>query len=303
MKTIGLIFGILLQSLITSAQVWAPAGATWHYDWIEMAVDGYAKISFVNDSVVGGRAYKVLKVEQHTYNWITGTFTNAVLGYEYTYLDNNVVYYYRYGQFFKLYDFNSVAGSSWTVAGWDQNNPCDSLGSVVVDSTGTTAINGFSLKYLKVSPGPNSEWEFMDRIIERIGSLGYMFPGPNCVIDIPGPGQLRCYYDDAFGLYKRSGFPPTCDFIVGVDDLSNDNNRLKIYPVPATTAITAEISKPVNGKVTIVISDIAGRTVKSLQTEGTRPIIDIKDLAEGLYLIKLMSSEGISYSRMIKKTP
>jgi len=290
----------LLQGLITNAQVWAPLGATWYYDWVEMAVDGYAKIRYVNDSVVGGKLCKILQVEQHTYNWTTQTFTHAIIGHEYTYLENNIVYYHRYGQFYTLYDFNSGTGSSWIVAGWDQNNPFDSLGSIVVDSTGTTIINSLPLKYLKVSPGPNSEWEYMDMIIERIGSLGYMFPGPNCVVDIPGPGELRCYYDDSFGLYRRAGFPPNCDFIIGVNDVSKENNRHKIYPVPASTVITAEINKPINGKTVIQVSDISGNLLKNIETVESKLEININDLRTGIYFVKIISEDGVKTLKMIK---
>jgi len=133
MKKILLFVLLMLTTLANKAQVWAPSGATWHYDWIEMAVDGYAAIQYINDSTVGGKVCKVLRIERHTYNWITHTYSNSVLGYEYTYLENNIVYYYRYGQFFKLYDFSANAGNSWEVAGWEQGSPCDSTGSIVVD--------------------------------------------------------------------------------------------------------------------------------------------------------------------------
>ncbi len=302
MKTFYLVLVFLMQGLISNAQAWAPPGATWYYDWVEMAVDGYAQIRYVNDSVVGGKLCKILQVEQHTFDWTTQTFTDAVIGHEYTYLENNIVYYYRYGQFFKLYDFNSAAGSTWTVAGWEQNNPCDSLGSIVVDSTGTTIINSLPLKYLKVSPGSNSEWEFMDMIIERIGSLGYMFPGPNCVVDIPGPGQLRCYYDENFGLYRRSGFPPNCDFIIGVNDISKENNWLKIYPVPASTVITVEINKPINGKTVIQISDISGSILKNIETVELKLEININDLQTGIYFVKIVSEDGVKTFKMIKNS-
>ena len=302
MKKSILLCLVLLQSLITNAQVWAPLGATWYYDWVEMAVDGYAQIRYVNDSMVGGKLCKTLQVEQHTFNWITQTFTHAVIGQEYTYLENNIVYYYRYGQFYKLYDFNSGAGSYWIVAGWDQNNPCDSLGSIVVDSTGSIIINSFPLKYLRVSPGPYSEWEFMDKIIERIGSLGYMFPGPNCVVDIHGPGELRCYYDDSFGLYQRSGFPPNCDYIVGMNDISKENNWLKIYPVPAPTVITVEINKPIKGKIMIVISDTEGNIIRNIESAETKLAINIEDLPSGMYFAKVISGDDIKSVKIIKST-
>jgi hypothetical protein len=301
MKTILFSVLLLFASLLTKAQVWAPSGATWHYDWIEMAVDGYIKIQYINDSVVGGKLCKILQVERHTYNWTTQSYYNGVLGYEFTYYENNIVYYYRYGQFFTLYDFNSIGGSSWEVAGWEQNPPCDSTGLINVDSAGMTTINAFPLKYLKTSPGLNSNWEFYDKIIERIGSLGYMFPGPNCAIDIPGPGQLRCYYDDAFGLYQRSGFPPACDYIIGVDNKIPEGNLIKIYPVPASTFLTIEIDDRIQGKMTIELSDVYGKKIRHFETDQAKLVIRINEIGNGIYFIKATNQSGLIYTQKVIK--
>lgn len=302
MRTALLCLLFLAASFPAGAQVWAPAGAAWHYDWVEMATDGYAKIQYVTDSVVGGRLCKILKVEKHTYNWLTHTYSDGVLGYEYTFLENDVVYYYRYGRFFTLYDFSSAPGNSWEVAGWEQNNPCDSTGSIVIDSTGMTTLNSVSLKYLRVSPGQNSEWEFMDKILERIGSLGYMFPGPNCMVDIPGPGQLRCYYDDAFGLYQRPGFPPACDYITGTGNNHGSAGDVRIYPVPASSAVTVEFARHPGGVLRVAISDISGQKIKKIDTKKTKFDIDIDDLGEGIYLITITDQDGFTWHRKIIKS-
>ncbi|MEI6434873.1 MAG: T9SS type A sorting domain-containing protein [Bacteroidota bacterium] len=302
MKTILISVVLVFAALFGKSQVWAPPGATWHYDWVEMATDGFAKVQYVKDSIVGGKLCKVLKIEEHTYNWITQTYNNSVIGYEYTWLDNEVVYYYRYNQFFKLYDFNSISGSSWEVAGWNQNNPCDSAGSIIVDSTGTTTINSFSLKYLKVSPGQNSDWEFPDKIIERIGCLGYMFPLPNCIIDIPGPGQLRCYYDDEFGLYQLTGFPPSCDYIIGVDENRERKNDIKIYPVPTVSTFTFEMNRPEKGNLFIQIFDVLGNKIKEIETGKMKLVIDIQNFKEGVYFLVAIDQDGFIFSQKIIKT-
>lgn len=301
MKTYILFFALLFATLSASAQVWAPAGATWYYDWIEWATDGYAKIHYTTDSVVGGKLCKVLEIENHTYDWTTHTYHDGVLGYEYTYLENNIVYYYRFGHFYTLYDFSSAPGTTWSVAGWEQGFPCDSTGTVVLDSTGVTTINSFPLKYLKVSPGQNSGWEFMDKIIERIGCLGYMFPGPNCVIDIPGPGQLRCYSDNEFGLYQRPVFPPACDYIIGMDDRPRGFNEVNIYPVPASTAITVEVAGQFTGRLGIEISDITGIKIKSLDSEDAKTVIVTEDLPDGIYLLTITSRNGCKWNTKFVK--
>ena len=301
MKTVLISALFLIFSCSIKAQVWAPSGATWHYDWVEMATDGYAKVQYVFDSIVGGHLCKVLKIEKHTYNWITQNYDNSIIGYEYTYLDNSIVYYYRYDQFFKLYDFNSISGSSWEVAGWNQSNPCDSTGSIIVDSAGMTTINSFQLTFLKVSPGPNSEWEYMDKIIERIGCMGYMFPVPNCVVDIPGPGQLRCYYDNEFGLYQRPGFPSSCDYITGVEKIHPVSSHFKIYPIPTVSTITFEMNRQVEGEIFIDFFDILGNKIKEIETNKMKLVIDISNFDEGVYFVTVTNQSGFIWRQKIIK--
>jgi len=301
MKTLLLSLLLYFASSLTMAQVWAPSGATWHYDWAAMWYSGYVKIKYIGDTIVDGKSSKILIKERFTYDWVNHIYSNNVIGYEYTYLENNIVYYYRYGQFFKLYDFNSVANDSWKVAGWDLSHPCGDTAIVVVDSTGFTTINSISLRYLKVSPGPNSYWAFSsDTIIERIGSLGYMFPEPTCLVDVYEGGPLRCYYDDSFGLYER-GSAPACDYITGLADNHPERNFFKVYPVPATSIIILEFTRQVKGKMMIEIFDILGNKMKNIETDKVKLIIDVEDLKSGIYFISVTDQSGFIWKQKIIK--
>ncbi|MCK9423224.1 MAG: T9SS type A sorting domain-containing protein [Bacteroidales bacterium] len=304
MKTILLGLLLIFSSSIMQAQVWAPSGATWYYEWAAMWYSGYVKITYTGDTIVDGKSTKILKKERFTYDWVNHIYSTNLIGYEYTYLENNIVYYYRYGQFFKLYDFNSVANDSWLVAGWDLFHLCDDTATVVVDSTGFTTINSFSLKYLKVSPGQNSTWVFSsDPIIERIGSLGYMFPEPACVVDLYEGGTLRCYCDDSFGLYKR-GSSPACDYITGIEDDHPERNNFKVYPVPSNSIVILEFIRQVKGNMIIEIFDILGNRIKNLQTDRVKLIIDIGDLKSGIYFISVTDESGYALKqKIIKNTP
>ena len=304
MKTNFLFFLCLFAILSTEAQVWAPSGATWHYDWASMWYSGYVKVNYTGDTIVDGKSCKILKKERFTYDWVNHIYSNNVIGYEYTYLENNIVYYYRYGKFFKLYDFNSVTNDSWKVAGWDSSHPCGDTAIVVVDTIGLTMLNSFSLKYLTVSPNQNATWAFSsDTIIERIGSLGYMFPEPICVVDLYEGGALRCYYDDSFGLFER-GSAPACDYITGVEDYHQERNFFNVYPVPATSIITLEFTKHIIGKTMIEIFDILGNRMKAITTDKIKLIIDIEDLKSGIYFISVTDQIGFSMKqKIIKNVP
>lgn len=303
MKKILLSALFLGLALTASTQVWAPAGATWHYDYVNFWVEGYIQIQYVGDTTIAGKPCQVLKKEAHTYDWLNHTFSNSEMGYDYTYSENNIVYCYRFGQFFTLYDFNAVTGNTWQVPGWDGSwgSPCDTTGTVVVDSTGMTNINGFPLKYIWTSPAEGSGWSFYDKIVERIGHFGYMFPEPICIVDVFEGGPLRCYYDDEFGLYTRPGFDKPCDFIVGINDAQPRESAFSIYPIPAETFVTIDIKIPVKGSVVAEISDITGKIIKTIKTSGSKINFDISGLKDGLYFIRISDKDGvIGIQKMIK---
>ncbi|MEI6899259.1 MAG: T9SS type A sorting domain-containing protein [Bacteroidota bacterium] len=284
------------------AQVWAPTGATWHYDYAQMWVNGYVKIQYTGDTTIAGKVCKILKKELYTYNYMSNTYSSGVLGYEYTYMENSVVYYRRFGNFFKLYDFNATASNTWTVAGWDPP-VCDSTGTLVVDSTGMTSINGFSLKTLYTSQAPNNYWGFGSyEVIERIGSLGYMFPEPTCVVDISEGGPLRCYYDNTFGLYQRAGFPPACDYITGIDPVQSRDQMVKTYPIPTSSSITIDFSTMRKEIRNIELSDLLGNRLKMMHTEKQKVVMNVVDLKDGIYFIKISNDSGESQVRKIFKS-
>lgn len=301
MKTILLFLSLVCVSTIGMAQVWAPAGATWHYDYVNFWVTGYVEIQYTADTTIAGKSCKILTKKLHSYDFIQHTYSTSLIGYEYTYEENNVVYYYRYGQFFKLYDFNAMPGGSWVIAGWNSPQPCDSTAVVDVDSTGLTTINSVSLKVLKISPEQNATWAFSsDSILERIGSLGYMFPEPACVVDLFEGGALRCYYDNSFGLYER-GAAPNCEYITGIDKILPGNNNVKIYPVPVTSTLTIEMNKIKRGVVVIELSDLYGTQLRHFETEKPEFRFDISDLKDGIYFISITDQAGNSWNRKIIK--
>ena len=302
MKTILFFTLFFLGVAFTQAQVWAPAGATWHYDYAQMWVNGYVKIQYTGDTTIAGKVCKILKKELYTYDYLHNTYSNSLLGFEYTYLENSIVYYRRYGAFYKLYDFNATVSNTWTVAGWDPP-VCDSTGTVVVDSIGQTIINGFSLKFFVTSEAPNNYWGFgIYRVIERIGSQGYMFPEPSCVVDISEGGPLRCYYDDTFGLYQRPGFPPECDYITSIDPVQRQREEVKIYPIPTSSSIKIDFSSMRKETRSIVLSDLLGNLLKTMQTEKPKVVMDLSSLNEGLYFVRISNSSGATEVMKIVKS-
>lgn len=186
----------ILLFLNSSAQIWSPPGATWYYSYSSNLKEGYVEIKYIGDTIILGKGAKILQKKRYTYNF-PGVYDTTLIGYEYTLIENNIVYYFRFGQFYKLYDFNSFAGDKWVVAGYGLNGLCDTLQEIKVDSIGLTNINGFNLKYQRINT-KLTVWSLGSKLIERIGCIdSYMFPELNqCIVDLNEGGPLRCYYGE-----------------------------------------------------------------------------------------------------------
>jgi len=88
-------------------------------------------------------------------------------------------------------------------------------------------------------------------------------------------------------LVTNGGFE---EWVVGVDDIWNDENTLLIYPNPAQDAVNLKL--PGSAKF-IVISDMMGREVlriNSIAKDNYR--IEIKTLPEGIYLISAVQEDN-----------
>lgn len=208
-----LTFFFLIVSIDSAAQTWSPKGATWHYSVSAYGSEGYFKINYTGDTLIGSVTCKILKKTLYFQRFGSAKLETRHMGNEFTYSNANKVYYYRYGKFYILYDFKAKPGDSWVIAG--STPGCDSTSTVKVDSVGCTFVKKKSLTHLRVKalPSDSSTWDFDQKIIQVIGGTNYMFPQQRCnlLANEFSIGPLRCYQDDEGGLYKST--TTTCEYI------------------------------------------------------------------------------------------
>jgi hypothetical protein len=78
-----------------------------------------------------------------------------------------------------------------------------------------------------------------------------------------------------------------------------DNADISVYPNPSTGIVSIDLSQ-LQGQVTILISDINGRTLTSVDVleNEKKPMFDLSNNAKGIYLIKV-SNNGNEYTRKV----
>ncbi len=72
-------------------------------------------------------------------------------------------------------------------------------------------------------------------------------------------------------------------------------NKLKIYPIPAKNGITIDL----HGSKTIYIYDISGKQLLNIYSNTTLEYIDLTNFNQGIYIVKVISSEGIFTRKII----
>jgi photosystem II stability/assembly factor-like uncharacterized protein len=84
---------------------------------------------------------------------------------------------------------------------------------------------------------------------------------------------------------------------VSVVEQLSDSKSLKIYPNPASTAITIET--PVKGS--LVIHNTSGQQLLQQQITEPTTTIDISGLKSGVYVVKVVGEEGVQVGKMIRQ--
>ena len=81
-----------------------------------------------------------------------------------------------------------------------------------------------------------------------------------------------------------------------VEKINKDSKTVLLYPNPAAGIITVSVE----GSKTILIKDMMGRTVKTIETSGNQ--FSVSDLADGPYQISIQNEkvEMIARQRFIK---
>lgn len=120
-------------------------------------------------------------------------------------------------------------------------------------------------------------------------------PTQGAAYDVTGP----VYY--SFSTYKI--LPRDANDIVLVSQVGMQENQLeniKVYPNPASNFVTIESANQFNAN--ILILDTRGALVKQFNLTNTSERIDVSDLSNGIYHIRVISSEGlVQYKLVIQK--
>lgn len=269
---------------ITQAQPWCPPGATWHVSTASLASSGYVQYTYDGDTLVGGRMAQRITGTGYTIDYtVMPPDTFPVNGDRFTAVDNDVVFLWTSMsgtlEWDTLYWYGAVPGDKWFPAGTD--NACGpplAINMFQVVDTSTVMVGGYPLRQLNVMGGPSLT---PYPILERLGAPGAVFMEfPLCIVWEYGE-LLRCYSDQDLS-YVDPNWNYSCDSGVGIDE-EQAVYAISVHPTPGHDRFTLELPP---GRHTLLVTDLAGRTVHTGPVETGMPV-DASRWPAGTYVLRL----------------
>ena len=99
-----------------------------------------------------------------------------------------------------------------------------------------------------------------------------------------------------------NGFAITVEPVTAVNDYAGVS-ELRIYPNPVSNVLNINFFSEKSQPVTCTITDMSGRTVKSIQYQHNGGLfeekMEVNELAKGIYMLRIQTDEGCSVEKFI----
>ena len=305
MKRTILITTLIFLGIGLNSQTWIASNAKWTFDYWNVGEGGTYTFSYVNDTILLGKECETIKTIKYRYwedQYGNIHSSEIQLQNQYTYSSGDSVFHFYEGNFYLLYDFSASIGDSWIIAVND-NFPCNDTAIVQVINTGSVIINNMELRTITLETISNSAIGLTGICVEKFGNEPNNYPD-NSLGPFPGlqscPGFIvdhdmltfRCYWDDNFETYNPTDLE--CDYLTEISESSKSN--IKIYPNPTNGELIIENNEP----VFIELYNIYGQIIKQFDLQLSENKINISDLNNGIYIVKIIDQKSIII-KIVKK--
>lgn len=265
-------------------QYFAPIGARWYFDG---SANGQAPMGseyflyeVVGDTLLAGKFSRVVNI---TYS----SYFNGIQpwGEEYFYTENGKVFYYRYGKFNLLYDFQAVPGDTvWVTDPQIHALNVDTLSPMLVDSVTIEYFNSVPLKVFYTHSVDLFGLSYRGPVVENIGALDWFLPRGD-LLPPETEGPMRCYSDE---LFNFSWAPYPCDQNAFLDVGSEFPESLKVQK---TYSGNWHFSLPQSSIEAVEWMNLEGKT-KSVELPAGQSEFELELPKSGLYVVRVRTQYG-----------
>ena len=243
------------------------------------------------DTSVRDTLYKILltSFDSLSSNWtITGFIREDVNNKKVYYRPAKIPHDIREQEEYLLYDFDLKLKDTMKYK--------EDYFNIVVDTIDTLTYN--EIKYKRIKFNRRVEW------LEGIGDLnGLLSTNMSTPCASPKPKLLCSFSNDLLSYKMNSTEFDKCfyweDYVTSFSDLTTFQSLYDIYPNPADDKIMIHLLK--GDKFEMNIYNFQGQLIISEHNYSNYASVNIFDLHEGLYLIKLLNHSGVFSYKMIVK--
>ncbi len=313
MKLLQIICVMLLFSVLTQAQEFAPIGATWYHTNIEsftfFGYEGYVKTESVKDTIIQGHLCKKLTKTRYGSNGSENS-----IGDEYFYTSGDTVFNLSDNDtFYILYNWGAQVGDTWTTRTFDFFAQGGVETTIQVDNIGTTVISGETLRTLTVhtidslsiNPLSGSYMGFGEpnaRLTEKLGGSLYLFPQDYRLWDAEIKTGLRCYSDSTIRF--NANISSTCDELLTSVQNIPDADLIHLSPNPFSSEIQLNIPASTTTEgLSFHLYNNLGQLVleKTIKGTGSRTINVPNTIPQGVYYGVIYIDNQVQTTSLIKQ--
>ena len=297
--TLLLPFVGVLQS---QAQVFAPIGAEWHYEYSSavggpLLYVGYEQYTVVGDTMIQGRSCMVV---ESTGGDSTDCENMGKQSHFFSGDDDHLLWYNEeQGEFTVLHDYSAQAGGGWTVS----VNKCSF--DVAVDSVSTQMVGAEVRRVLYIH---DDNGYYNGCIVEGVGHLNCFLPKDvfwecdGIMCDGIQFTKLRCFYDGEETL-NFTDMPCDTTYYAYWESLEESmEETVTVYPTMASDFITLRTASADICGIRYQLIDETGRVYNEDVVRCPEMTIPLADIPSGFYLIRIFDDYGtIQTNKLVKE--
>lgn len=279
--------------LIAQNTIWVKPNAVWHYDYDVMGWPGLMKIEHVGDTSIQGKECMHFKLTDYQFQFNQQlqfvSYAAYPAGDFYTYAEGDTVFYLQDSSFQKLFDFSKSTGDSYMI-GVTNPSPSDQCSAESWTMLTGTGTDSFGYPSITVESYLNANLKLSGTFNNRFGG-DYFFPllrscDPNIIYE-DYIFTFRCFKDDSL-VVNPNGVE--CEYMlthVGLNEV--ENHTLYIGPNPTSDFLNLKAEFLIQQ---IEIIDALGKCVLRQNSDDINAQIDLSQLNQGTYLIKVHDPQG-----------
>jgi len=188
---------------------------------------------------------------------------------------------------------------AFTTSGSSSSSTCDTITSITVSAV---TSNSATVTWPSVAMSAGYQYTVDAVPTDPAGAGADITPNTT---PVTGLTPSTAYYahvrnncgDGNFSLWKTVPF--TTDFATGITNIAMTDMRITAYPSPVANVLYVNADGDIRAAARISLTDIAGKTIKTLPVVTKTTQIDMSALPAGIYLVRYTDA---AYTKTIKVT-